>query len=75
MSKVTVELEWEAVDAIVVQQLRDARDGFIEDIERRKDGSNTAGIFHKDVKKDIKELEKHIKSFNRAIRYFSVSGE
>ena len=33
MPNVTVELDWDTVDNIVVQQVTDARDGLIEQLE------------------------------------------
>ena len=43
MPKVIVELDWDTVDNIIVQQVTDARDGLIEQLEERKGDGNKGG--------------------------------
>jgi hypothetical protein len=70
MPKVTVELDWDTVDGIVVQQVTDARDGLIEQLEERKGKGNKGGVFDKDKKKDIILIKAHIDAFELVINYF-----
>ena len=70
MPKVTVELDWETVDNIVVQQVTDAHDGLIEQLEERKGKDNKGGVFDKDKKKDIILIKAHIDAFALVIKYF-----
>jgi hypothetical protein len=70
MPKVTVELDWDTVDNIVVQQVTDARDGLIEQLEERKRNGNKGGVFDNNKKKDIILIKAHIDAFELAIKYF-----
>jgi hypothetical protein len=70
MPKVTVELDWDTVDGIVVQQVTDARDGLIEQLEERKGKGNKGGVFDNDRKKDIILIKAHIDAFELVINYF-----
>ena len=70
MPKVTVELDWDTVDGIVVQQVTDARDGLIEQLEERKGKGNKGGVFDNNKKKDIILIKAHIDAFEMVIKYF-----
>jgi len=70
MPKVTVELDWDTVDGIVVQQVTDARDGLIEQLEERKGKGNKGGVFDSDKKKDIILIKAHIDAFALVVKYF-----
>ena len=70
MPKVTVELDWDTVDGIVVQQVTDARVGLIEQLEERKENGNKAGVFDNNKKKDIILIKAHIDAFEMVIKYF-----
>ena len=70
MPKVTVELDWDTVDNIVVQQVTDARDGLIEQLEERKGSGYKGGVFDNNKKKDIILIKAHIDAFELAIKYF-----
>ena len=70
MPKVTVELDWDTVDNIVVQQVTDAREGLIEQLEERKGKGNKGGVFDTDKKKDIILIKAHIDAFELVIKYF-----
>ena len=75
MPKVTVELGWETVDDIVLNQLRDAHSGLTEELEARETGGNRGGIFDSDKVKDIILIKAHIDAFALAIKYFGGSVE
>ena len=70
MPKVTIELDWDTVDGIVVQQVTDARDGLIEQLEERKGNGNKGGVFDNNKKKDIILIKAHIDAFKLAVKYF-----
>jgi len=70
MPKVTVELDWDTVDNIVVQQVTDARERLIEELEERKGNGNKGGVFDNNKKKDIILIKAHIDAFELVIKYF-----
>ena len=69
MPNVTVELDWDTVDNIVVQQVTDAREGLIEQLEERRGKGNKGGVFDSDKKKDIILIKAHIGAFELVIKY------
>jgi len=70
MDKVTIELSWQEVDRIVVKQLEQQLNVFLEEIEARKLGHGMA-MFYTDHTEDVTELQKHIDAFKLVIDYFS----
>jgi hypothetical protein len=74
MAKVTVELDYDAVDDIVKQQLRSLRDYLKDDLERRKEDNGMA-IFETDKEADIILMKEHIEAFNVILRYYGEKGE
>jgi hypothetical protein len=69
MSKITVELDWETIDNIIVEQLFESRSALLKDYER-----GTAKVFSLDPKEDRKQIRKMIKSFERVISWYTVPG-
>ena len=69
MGMVTVKLDHDTVDGIVVDQLIDTLENLQDDLERRKDGSGLA-IFEHDPKEDIKVLRDHVDAFKIVLSYF-----
>ena len=74
MAKVTVELDYDAVDDIVKQQLCSLRDNLKDDLERRKEDNGMA-IFEIDKEADIILMKEHIEAFNVILRYYGVKDE
>jgi hypothetical protein len=74
MAKVTVELDYDAVDDIVKQQLRSLRDNLKDDLERRKEDNGMA-IFETDKEADIILMKEHIEAFNLILRYYGEKDE
>jgi len=74
MAKVTVELDYDAVDDIVKQQLRSLRDYLKDDLERRKEDNGMA-IFEIDKEADIILMKEHIEAFNLILRYYGEKDE
>jgi len=68
MSKFTVELDYDAVDSIVVQVLKDQYSGLIDDLEARKD-DREYGIFLLDKEEDIAEIQRHLDAVETVLSY------
>ena len=75
MYKSTIQLDWETVDNIVREQVTDARDGLIEQLEERKGNGNKGGVFDNNKKKDIILIKAHIDAFELVIKYFGGNVE
>lgn len=73
--KVTIELDWETVDRIVVQELEENLEGFIQSLERIKSIGTTDGIFSQDPEQDARDLEEHIKACKLMIAYHKPFSE
>lgn len=69
MNKFTVELEWDAVDSIVVQVLKNQYNGLKEELGRRLNDEETLGIFFSDKVEDIVEIQKHLDSIKTMLSY------
>lgn len=69
MSKFTVELDYEAVESLVVQVLKDQYSGLVDDLEQRKDGKETLGIFSLDKQEDIAEIRRHLAAMATVLSY------
>lgn len=69
MSKFTVELEWDAVDSIVVQVLKNQYNGLKKDLVSRLNDKETLGIFINDKEEDISEIQKHLDSIKTVLSY------
>ena len=69
MQTVTVELDWDTVDNIIVTQLKEQYLGFKQSIEDRKHGRETLGIFETDPDKDVAELQKHMDAVSVVLSY------
>lgn len=66
--KVTVELDWDTVDNIVAQELKNNLDNFIESLERVKH-LGRGDVFTTDLEQDIVDIEKHIEACKLLIAY------
>ena len=69
MSKITVELDAEVVDDIIVEQLLDTRSRLLVDYEL-----GTVGVFDFDPKEDRRQIGELIKSLEKVIDWYSVPG-
>ena len=69
MSKFTVELEWDAVDSIVVQALKNQYSSLKEALDRRLNDKETSGIFLSDKVEDVAEIQKHLDSIKTVLSY------
>lgn len=66
---VTVEIDIDAADKIVIQNLKSMLECLENDYELRKEDRGMA-IFECDKDKDLKLLKKHIKSFKTVLKYY-----
>ncbi len=69
-----VELDYDAVDGIVTQELRSARENMKEDLKKRKNDTGMA-IFDTDKKTDVALIKEHIEAFNIILRYYGEKDE
>lgn len=67
--KITVELDWDTVDGITTSAMKSLVESLEDDLEKRKTGTGMA-IFHKDKKKDIAEINRHIDAFWTVLKYY-----
>jgi hypothetical protein len=67
-----LKIDSDCMDEIVKADLAGVRDSLRLDLERRKQGKYSNGIFHHDKKKDIAEVRKHINAFNLILKYYNV---
>jgi len=72
--KITVELDWDTVDQITTSSMESIVESLEVDLENRKDGTGMA-IFHKDKKKDIAEINRHIDAFKTVLEYYGEGNE
>ena len=75
MNKLTVELEWDAVDSIVVQALKKQYNDLKKDIDRRLNDEETFGSFFSDKVEDIAEIQKHLDSIKTVLSYNMIHEE
>ena len=69
MNKFTVELEWDAVDSIVVQVLKNQYNGLKKDLDRRRNDKETLGIFSNDKEEDVACIWRHLDSIKTVLSY------
>ena len=67
MSKITVELDWETIDSIVVEQLRSTRESL------KNDQGNKAWVFvWGDQEADDAEIQKYIDATELLLKWYST---
>ena len=69
MKMVTVKLDYDTVDGIVVDQLIDTLENLKSDLENRKEGRGLA-IFEHDKEEDVKIISEHVDAFKVVLSYF-----
>lgn len=67
MSKISVELEWEAVDSIVVSQLRSTWETLKDDL-----GKGRHIFVWDDQEADDAEIQKHIDALELMLKWYST---
>ena len=69
MNKFTLELEWDAVDSIVVQVLKNQYSDLKKDLDRRLNDEKTFGIFFSDKVEDVACVWRHLDSIKIVLSY------
>ena len=72
--KITIELDWDTIDKVTTCSMKGLVESLEDDLQKRKDGTGMA-IFHKDKKKDIAEIKKHIDAFKTVLAYYGEGNE
>lgn len=72
MSKYTVELDYDAVDSIVVRVLQDQYKSLIDDRKARESNKESIGSFFTDKEKDIAEINRHLDAMEIILSYNMV---
>ena len=72
--KITVELDWDTIDKVTTCSMKSLVESFEDDLEKRKAGTGMA-IFHKDKRKDIAEINRHIDAFETVLKYYGGGKE
>jgi len=62
-------------DNILVDILKNQYKGLKEDLQNRIDGEEAFGIFSSDREKDITEIKKYLKGFEKVLKYNMVEKE
>ena len=68
--KIEIDIDYDEVDKIIVNSLKELRNLLENDLQLRKEGAGMA-IFDTDKDKDVKLLKKHIKAFETVIKYYA----
>lgn len=68
----TIEMTDEQVDYIIVSQLRDSRERFLEDIESTKNGRHANIFFYGEPEKDIAEIQQHIDAITLLLSWYGI---
>lgn len=66
---ITVDIDYDEADKIVVANLNSMLECLENDYELRKEDRGMS-IFEKDKDKDLKIIKKHIKSFKTVLKYY-----
>lgn len=69
MSKLTVELEWDTVDSIVVQVLKNQYSSLKKNLDRGLNGEKTFGVFFSDKVEDVACIYRHLDSIKTVLSY------
>jgi len=72
MSKYTVELDYDAVDSIVVRVLQDQYKSLIDYRKVRESNKESIGAFFTDKEKDIAEINRHLDAMEIILSYNMV---
>jgi hypothetical protein len=72
MNKYTVELDYDAVDSIVVQVLQEQYKSLIDDRTARESDKESIGSFFTDKEKDIAEINRHLDAMEIVLSYNMV---
>lgn len=72
MKSVKVELPWEAIEKIVIDQLQEIYFDLNRALTNRKNNTETIGYYHNDSSKDILEISKHIEAVKLVLEDYGI---
>ena len=64
-----IEIDYDTVDNILVDILKNQYNSLKEDLQNRIDGKEAFGIFSSDREKDIAKIKKYLKGFETVLKY------
>ena len=64
-----IEIDYDTVDNILVDILKNQYKSLKEDLQNRIDGKEDIGIFLSDREKDIAKIKKYLKGFEKVLKY------
>lgn len=67
-----IELTLDQVDEIVINELKDTREHFLNDIEAIKSGNLVNCFYFNDPGQDIIEMERHVNALTILISWYGV---
>ena len=67
--KYTIEVEWEQVDALVQQELRESLKNLVSDWHKVTNDIDTISIFSMDKDAELEEIQKYIDAFELVLDY------
>ena len=70
MSTVTVELDIDMVDSIVVQELKRQYSNFTDNLDCRLNDKQIYGIFSSDKEEDIAEIQRHLDAIETVLSLY-----
>jgi len=68
-----IDISYEAIDAIVTQNLKETLSNLRADYHARKNGSITAGVFDSNREVDLKKIKKTMRAMKRVLYYYGVN--
>lgn len=69
MSKFAVELDYDVVDSIVVEVLKETYSNLTDDLEGRKDDREKYDIFSSDKEEDIFKIHQYLNAIEMVLSY------
>lgn len=69
MNDVTVKLDWETVDNIIKDQLKENLVDLERDLENRKEGYGIA-VFYNDAAEDTKQITRHVEALKTVLEFY-----
>ena len=68
-----IDIPYEAIDAIVTQNLKESFQNLEADYQARKNGRIKAGVFDSNREVDLKKIKKTIRAVERVLYYYGVN--
>ena len=70
MKKVSIHIDYETLDSIVVTGLVEAYETMKQSYKDRLDGTESVGIFSTHKEEDLRDIKRHLKAFKRVLKYY-----